>query len=317
MQIDKGNSEPEIQLQSLFNYWLIGLDLNISLWRSAVFCLVDHQPTVKRTLLWSYCASLSVLFRFIRFIYNVRESAEFTSHWLSSRVWLLKAEIHRERERKESIRFGSNWNSALTEIRVTGDHIFHCGRAEPSSMLTLAYEFWCNLAAPLVFYHGFKTSTILPVLSDTILSLHTSMLKSKYPTSQCWFRQGSVAIYWGIVTDSGLVKSYFVLWAWSSASSGLVKVEDGAGMPTGDPKSSPIFHPYCPWHIQSGRAAFPRRDRRRERGRKSVAAQRKRERAYISTSYFFSRSISCPKTMRPLGLHLFITHSSFRLVAGG
>lgn len=77
------------------------------------------------------------------------------------------------------------------------------------------------------------------------------MLKSVF-NHQCWFRQGSVAIYWGIVSDSGLVKSYFVLWAWSSASSRLVKVEDEAAAPTGDPKSSPIFHPYCPWHIQSG-----------------------------------------------------------------
>lgn len=92
-------------------------------------------------------------------------------------------------------------------------------------------------------------------------SLHTSMLKPAF-ILQCWFRQGSVAIYWGIVSDSGLVKSYFVLWVWSSAlPPGLRRWRTKAGMLTGDPKSSPIFHPYCPWHIQSGRVPSTEREK--------------------------------------------------------
>lgn len=139
---------------------------------------------------------------------------------------------------------------------------FPCGKAETLFMLTLAYM--CFDITWLVVIQNF---TILHALSNSILSLHTYMLKSVF-NCQCWFRQGSVAIYWGIVGDSVLVKSYFVLWAWSSASSRHVKVEDEAGMPTGDPKSSPIFHPYCPWHIQSGRVPSMERDRKGE-GEKS------------------------------------------------
>lgn len=69
-----------------------------------------------------------------------------------------------------------------------------------------------------------QSTALLCLLSSSIHLLHTSMLKSVF-SCKWWFRQGSVAIYWGIVSDSGLVKSYFVLGAWSSASSRHVKVE--------------------------------------------------------------------------------------------
>lgn len=50
-----------------------------------------------------------------------------------------------------------------------------------------------------------------------------------------------MAIYQSIVSDSGLVKSYFVLGARKSAFSRHVNVEDEAGMPTVDPRAAQFF----------------------------------------------------------------------------
>lgn len=60
-----------------------------------------------------------------------------------------------------------------------------------------------------------------------------------------------------------------------------MEVEDEVGGPTGDPKSGPIFHPYCSWHIQSGTVLSMERGRESEK----QAAQMEWEECICTTTF--------------------------------